>query len=46
MMLFGGTLYNKAYSFKYPKAGDKNSVVTLHLYDIASGTTRQIATDS
>ena len=46
MMLFGGTLYNKAYSFKYPKAGDKNSVVTLHIYDIASGTTHQVATGS
>ena len=46
MMLFGGTLYNKAYSFKYPKAGDKNSVVTLHLYDIASGKTQEIATGS
>lgn len=44
MMLFGGTLYNKAYSFKYPKAGDSNSVVTLHLYDIASGTTSHIDT--
>ena len=44
MMLFGGTLYNKAYSFKYPKAGDKNSVVTLHLHDIASGRTATIAT--
>lgn len=44
MMLFGGTLYNKAYSFKYPKAGDKNSVVTLHLYDIESGTSRRIDT--
>ena len=37
MMRFDGTLYNKPYSFKYPKAGDKNSVVELWLYDIASG---------
>ena len=29
MMRFDGTLYNKPYSFKYPKAGDKNSVVEL-----------------
>ena len=36
MMRFDGTLYNKPYSFKYPKAGDKNSVVELWLYDVAS----------
>lgn len=44
MMRYDDKLYNRAYSFKYPKAGDKNSVVTLHLYDVATGTTRQIAT--
>ena len=44
MMRYDNELYNKAYSFKYPKAGDKNSVVTLHLYDVASGKTEQIAT--
>jgi dipeptidyl-peptidase-4 len=42
MMRFDATLYNKAYSFKYPKAGDKNSIVTLHVYNIESGETRQI----
>jgi dipeptidyl-peptidase-4 len=36
MMRFDGTLYNKPYTFKYPKAGDKNSKVELWLYDIAS----------
>ena len=44
MMRYDNQLYNKAYSFKYPKAGDKNSVVTLHLYDVATGTTEQVAT--
>uniref|UniRef100_UPI0040579F62 S9 family peptidase n=1 Tax=Alistipes sp. TaxID=1872444 RepID=UPI0040579F62 len=44
MMRFDNKLYNKAYSFKYPKAGDKNSVVTLHLYDVATGKTEQIPT--
>ena len=43
MMRYDNTLYNKAYSFKYPKAGDKNSVVTLHIYDVASGKTEQVA---
>ncbi len=42
MMRFDANLYNKAYRFKYPKAGDSNSVVTLHIYDIASKQTRQI----
>jgi dipeptidyl-peptidase-4 len=36
-MRFDGDLYNKPYTFKYPKAGDKNSVVELWLYDIATG---------
>ncbi|MDE6140577.1 MAG: S9 family peptidase [Alistipes sp.] len=44
MMRFDGELYNHAYRFKYPKAGDCNSVVELHLYDIASGTTQRIDT--
>ena len=37
MMRFDGDLYNKPYTFKYPKAGDRNSVVELWLYDIATG---------
>lgn len=43
MMRFDGALYNKPYSFKYPKAGDKNSVVELWLYDIASSQKQMIA---
>lgn len=37
MMRYDGSLYNRAYSFKYPKAGDANSVVSLWVYDIATG---------
>lgn len=44
MMRFDNTLYNKAFSFKYPKAGDKNSVVTLHVYNLETKQTRQINT--
>ena len=44
MMRYDDKLYNRAYSFKYPKAGDQNSVVTLHLYDVATGKTEQIPT--
>ena len=42
MMRYDGTLYNKAFPFKYPKAGEPNSVVTLHLYDLADGSTTRI----
>lgn len=44
MMRYDNTLYNHPYSFKYPKAGGKNSVVTLWVYDIPSGTKHQIDT--
>ncbi len=27
--------YNKQYTYKYPKAGDENSKVEIHIYDIA-----------
>lgn len=33
-------------TFKYPRAGERNSTVTLHLYDIASGSTERIDTGS
>ena len=42
MMMFNGTLYNKPYTFKYPKAGDANSIVEVWLYDIATGTKEKI----
>jgi len=44
MMRYDNTLYNKAYSFKYPKAGDANSTVELWVYDIAKGEKRKIDT--
>ena len=44
MMRFDNTLYNKAYSFKYPKAGDDNSIVTLHVYNIETRQTRKVDT--
>ncbi len=30
-------LYNKQYSYKYPKAGEANSVVDIYIYNTASG---------
>jgi dipeptidyl-peptidase-4 len=38
MQLWGG-LYPKEYRFKYPKAGEKNSVVSVSTYDVASART-------
>jgi dipeptidyl-peptidase-4 len=35
-MAMYGQLYPDQYNFKYPKAGEANSVVTLHLYDVAT----------
>ena len=34
-----GSLYPKEYRFKYPKAGEKNSVVSVSSYDVASART-------
>ncbi|MFA6400167.1 MAG: S9 family peptidase [Salinivirgaceae bacterium] len=35
-------LYPENYEFKYPKAGEKNSVVTVHSYQIKSGETVKV----
>jgi dipeptidyl-peptidase 4 len=29
--------YNEQYTYKYPKAGEQNSKVEIHIYDVASG---------
>lgn len=41
MQMWGG-LYPKDYTFKYPKAGEKNSRVDVSVYDLASGKTLEI----
>lgn len=38
MMIFG-SLYPEEYRFKYPKAGEENSFVTIHIYDVLTGQT-------
>lgn len=45
MMRYDGKLYNEAYSFKYPKAGDANSVVDLYVYDLKTGETERVDVD-
>lgn len=36
--------YPSLFSFKYPKAGERNSVVSLHVYDLDSGRTVKVDT--
>lgn len=43
MTLFG-SLYPKAYTFKYPKAGEANSLVSIHVFDLTSGRTIPLET--
>tara|TARA_R110000850_G_scaffold254614_1_gene380152 strand:- start:36607 stop:38778 length:2172 start_codon:yes stop_codon:yes gene_type:complete len=42
MDVYGNNLYPRQEVFKYPKAGEKNAEVSLHLYDLASRSTQQI----
>lgn len=42
MDVYGDGLYPESETFKYPKAGENNSEVSLHLYDLASEKTSTI----
>lgn len=42
MSVFRKDLYPKIETFKYPKAGEKNAVVSLHIFDLASKATQLI----
>ncbi|MDE6570385.1 MAG: S9 family peptidase [Alistipes sp.] len=46
MMRFDGKLYNRAFSFKYPKAGERNSTVELWVCDLSTGQRERIDTGS
>jgi dipeptidyl-peptidase 4 len=39
-----GKLYPEDYRFKYPKAGEKNSTVSIHIYDINTAETTHVDT--
>ncbi len=41
-----GELYPEISKFKYPKAGEANSIVTVHVFDIETGNTKAINTGS
>ena len=44
MMRYDGKLYNRAFSFKYPKAGERNSTVELWVVDLATGAKQRLET--
>ena len=43
MGVTGNQLYPSEQVFKYPKAGEKNAKVSLHMYNATSATTKRIA---
>lgn len=42
MDVYGEELYQTQTVFKYPKAGEKNADVSLHIHDLQSGKTQQV----
>ena len=42
MSVFHKDLYPKVETFKYPKAGEKNSEVSLHIYDVATASKKDV----
>jgi dipeptidyl-peptidase-4 len=42
MSIFAKNLYPKIETFKYPKAGEKNSLVSLYLYNVDSKATKNV----
>jgi len=42
MDVYGTKLYPQQHVFKYPKAGEKNADVSLHLYSLSSGKTSTV----
>ncbi|WP_426431393.1 S9 family peptidase [Winogradskyella sp. HB-48] len=45
MDVYGSGLYQTQQVFKYPKAGEKNSIVSLHLYDLKTGKLKELKVD-
>ncbi|NBL64587.1 prolyl oligopeptidase family serine peptidase [Flavobacterium sp. NST-5] len=42
MDVYGKNLYPSQHVFKYPKAGEKNAEVSLHIYDLKNNSTQKI----
>ena len=45
MDVYGQGLYQTQQVFKYPKAGEKNAVVSLHVYDLNAQTSNEVKVD-
>lgn len=43
MDVYGNELYPQQQVFKYPKAGENNAKVSLHLYDVSKASTQNVA---
>ncbi|MEJ2162805.1 MAG: S9 family peptidase [Robiginitalea sp.] len=43
MDVYGQGLYPSPYEFKYPKAGEANAEVSLHIHDLQKGSTQEVA---
>lgn len=43
MDIVGKQLYPTQQVFKYPKAGEKNAIVTLHMYNLKTDTTQKVS---
>ncbi|CAH0334606.1 Dipeptidyl aminopeptidase 4 [Flavobacterium sp. CECT 9288] len=46
MSMFAKDLYPTMQTFKYPKAGEKNAVVSLHIYDVDANAVKNIKLDN
>ncbi len=44
VMLLYGSLYPQEYRFKYPKAGEENAHVSIHVYNLTTGNTLKLDT--
>lgn len=42
MDVYGNALYPSQYEFKYPKAGEKNATVSLHIFDLKANSSKEI----
>ncbi|UQD55906.1 S9 family peptidase [Flavobacterium sp. K5-23] len=42
MSVFGKDLYPKVETFKYPKAGEKNALVSLHIFNVDVNSTKSV----
>ncbi|MGA9639299.1 S9 family peptidase [Flavobacterium sp.] len=46
MVIYGQNLYPSIETFKYPKAGEQNSKVSVHIYEVASAHSKKINLDN